>query len=473
MIQELKPYPEYKDSGAPWLGEIPAHWRCLPHRAVFREVKDQGHKDEPLLSVTISRGVIQQSELLAESSKKDSSNLDKAKYKLVVPGDIAYNKMRAWQGAIGSSHHRGIVSPAYIVVRPRISHNPDYFHFLFRTPAFATEAERWSYGITSDQWNLRSEHFKMIYSCVPPRPEQDAVVAFLRQFESKVRRFIRNRRRLIELLNEQKQAIINQAVTRGLDPYVPLKPSGIDWLGGIPEHWEVKRLKNLGQGIIGLTFAPQDLTDEEGTLVLRASNIRNGKLVFGKDVFVRTRIPGKLWVTSGDILICSRSGSRGLIGKSALIPEGLSASFGVFMSVFRSEINDFIYCILNSRIFNYLAAGFATSTINQLTLRELHELIVPLPPRHEQLRIVQFITHHGIETDQAIERARREIELIREYRSRLIADVVTGKVDVRHLAREIAEPDTEDLESLRIDGVIDDEMSGEDEAEIVEEKVND
>src|SRR5690606_14783482 len=130
-------YPEYKESGVSWLGKIPAHWDCLPHRAVFSEVKDQGHIDEPLLSVTIAKGIIPQSKLLANSSKKDSSNLDKSKYKLVCPDDIVYNKMRAWQGAIGVSRYRGIVSPAYIVVRLRRAGNPNYFHYLLRTPLFA------------------------------------------------------------------------------------------------------------------------------------------------------------------------------------------------------------------------------------------------------------------------------------------------------------------------------------------------
>ena len=119
MMRDLKPYPAYKDSGVPWLGQVPEHWDVLPNRAIFTEVKDRDRIDEQLLSVTISQGVIPQSELLSNSSKKDSSNEDKANYKLVRPGDIAYNKMRAWQGAVGVSRCRGIVSPAYIVVRPR------------------------------------------------------------------------------------------------------------------------------------------------------------------------------------------------------------------------------------------------------------------------------------------------------------------------------------------------------------------
>ena len=120
-----------------------------------------------MLSVTIEQFVIQQKELLADSSKKDGSRLDKTGYKLVCPGDIAYNKMRAWQGAIGVSDYKGKVSPAYIVQRLRGADDHRYYHYLFRTPLFIKEAERWSYGITSDMWSLRPEHFRMIYS---PRP---------------------------------------------------------------------------------------------------------------------------------------------------------------------------------------------------------------------------------------------------------------------------------------------------------------
>ena len=159
-----------RSRGKHWLGRVPQHWSVLPNRALFGEVKDRDHPDEEMLSVTITRGIVRQKALLADSSKKDSSNQDKSKYKLVQPRDIAYNKMRAWQGAIGASDLRGIISPAYVVVRLREERDlPRYFHHLYRTPHFAKEAERWSYGITSDMWSLRPEHFKMIYAR-SPRP---------------------------------------------------------------------------------------------------------------------------------------------------------------------------------------------------------------------------------------------------------------------------------------------------------------
>ena len=188
MTFDLKPYSSYKDSGAEWLGDVPEHWDVLPNRASFIEINERNHPEEMMLSVTIKRGVIKQESLLADSSKKDSSNVDKSAYKLVRTGDIVYNKMRAWQGAIGVSKYQGIVSPAYIIQKPLNELSSRYLHYLFRTPSFAKEAERWSYGITSDMWSLRAEHFKLIYSLVPPLPEQTAIVRFLDYIDKRIRK---------------------------------------------------------------------------------------------------------------------------------------------------------------------------------------------------------------------------------------------------------------------------------------------
>ena len=232
-----------------------------------------------MLSVTITKGVIRQRALLANSSKKDSSNQDKSAYKLVRLGDIAYNKMRAWQGAIGVSDYQGIVSPAYVVERPRKGTSSRYLHYLLRTPAFAKEAERWSYGITSDMWSLRPEHFKMIYGCLPPLHEQAAIVRYLDHADRRIRRYIRAKQKLVKLLEEQKQALIHQSVTRGLDPNVRIKPSGVEWLGDVPEHWEVIRFRRLITLTTGFPFKSEGFTQsEEDVRLLRGVNIAPGRL---------------------------------------------------------------------------------------------------------------------------------------------------------------------------------------------------
>ena len=250
MIDHLKPYPEMKESDVEWLGALPAHWKVLPNRAAFMEVKEPGHSHEQMLSVTISSGVIRQGELIEGTSKKDQSRVDKFAYKLVQSGDIAYNKMRAWQGAIGVSRYKGIVSPAYIVQRPLDLFSAAYAHHLFRTPAFTKEAERCSYGITSDMWSLRSEDFKTIRVCIPPLSEQVAIVRFLDHASDRIERYIHAKEALIALLEEHKQAIIYQAVTGRIDvrtgrPFPAYKPSGVEWLGDVPAHWHIMPLKKV------------------------------------------------------------------------------------------------------------------------------------------------------------------------------------------------------------------------------------
>ena len=237
MIANPIPYPKMKNSGVPWLGEVPEHWDILPNRVLFGEVKERDHPEEPMLSVTITKGVIRQRALLADSSKKDSSNQDKSAYKLVRLGDIAYNKMRAWQGAIGVSDYQGIVSPAYVVERPRKGTSSRYLHYLLRTPAFAKEAERWSYGITSDMWSLRPEHFKMIYGCLPPLPEQAAIVRFL-DHARPAHPALHPRQAEADQAAGGAEAgpLSTSAVTGQIDirtgrPYPAYKDSGVEWLG--------------------------------------------------------------------------------------------------------------------------------------------------------------------------------------------------------------------------------------------------
>ena len=244
---KLTTYNSYKDSGEEWLGTVPAHWKVVPNRGTFTEVDDKNHPDEEVLSVTIGQGVIRQSTLLQDESMKDGSRIDKSSYKMVQPGDIAYNKMRAWQGALGASKYKGIISPAYVVQRPAHGNDVEFLQYLLRTPAFAKEAERWSYGIASDMWSLRPEHFKAIHCCIPPPDEQAAIVRFLDHADEQIQRYIAGKERLIALLEEERRALVHQAVTRGLDPSVRLKPSGVEWLGEVPENWEIRRLRYLIQ----------------------------------------------------------------------------------------------------------------------------------------------------------------------------------------------------------------------------------
>ena len=395
MIANLIPYPKMKNSGIEWLGVVPKHWEVLPNRALFAEVKERGHPEEQMLSVTIIKGVIRQQALLADSSKKDSSNQDKSAYKLVRSGDITYNKMRAWQGAVGVSDYQGIVSPAYVVERPRKGASSHYLHHLLRTPAFAKEAERWSYGITSDMWSLRPEHFKMIYGCLPPLPEQTAIVRFLDYFDRRIRRYIRAKQKLIALLEEEKQAIIHQAVTGQIDvctgqPYPAYKPSGVEWLGDVPENWEKRRLKSISRIRYGLGQPPRELSD--GLPLIRATNVDHGRIVEKDLVYVDALDVPKsrdAFLSKKEIIVV-RSGAY--TADSAIIPEayeGAVAGYDMIVTVSGAQPEFIAIALLSNYVRDdQLIISSTRSAQPHINAEELGTAVLLLPPLDEQAAIV-------------------------------------------------------------------------------------
>lgn len=436
----LRPYSEYKYSGVDWIGDIPEHWDTYPHRSLFAEVIERGYPDEEMLSVTISQGVIRQAQLLANSSKKDSSNTDKSKYKLVSEGDIAYNKMRAWQGAIGVSAFRGIISPAYIIVHLRDDrNNPRYFHYLFRTPLFTTEAERWSYGITSDQWSLRYGEFKQIYSPLPRPDEQEAIVQFLDVAEKRIRRYVRAKQKLIKLLNEQKQAIIQQAITRGLHPNAPMKDSGVEWLGEIPSHWEVRRL-----GKVLTLQRGYDITKEEQVMGDIPVVSSGGVSSYHNEA--TTKAPG---------VVLGRKGSVGSI--HYIEADFWAHDTTLYVRDFYGNHPRFVYYLFMIMDLIKYDTGSSNPTLNR---NVLHPELVPYTEPNEQAEIAAFLDQHNSQIDEAVEVQKKQINLVQEYLTRLIADVVTGKVDVRGLVFEMPEEfDEDDLLDVDEDGMLgDDEM---------------
>lgn len=280
--------------------------------------------------------------------------------------------------------------------------------------------------------SLESDLLGETLIAVPPLAHQRAIADYLDRETARIDTLIAAKERLLALLAEKRRALITRAVTRGLDPHAPLRDSGIPWLGEIPEHWEVKRLKHIGRAIIGLTFDPANtVTDGSGVLVLRASNVRDQRIVLDDNLYVSMEIPEDLRTRVGDILICSRSGSRALIGKNALIDSGSAGlSFGAFMTVFRSPHNAFVFYVLNSPLFDYQAGAFSTSTINQLTVETLNGMEIPLPPEPEQEDIVAWLRRRLSQLDSVVAATERSAALLKERRSALIAAAVTGQIDV-------------------------------------------
>lgn len=410
---------------------IPKTWDAKKIKYVFEERKEINNpvKTDILISLTHDKGVIPHSE---KGSVGNKAKDDLSKYKIVYPGDIVVNSMNVIIGSSGLSDYFGLVSPVYYMLYKKDKNNSDkFFHYLFRSYVFQKSLIGVGNGILEHRMRIPMDKLGDQYIPVPPAEEQKLIARYLDKKTNQIEMLIEKMQKKIDLLIEKRTSLINHYVTKGLDPNFEMKDSGIEWIGEIPRHWEVTRLKYHGEVLIGLSFDKDDVVDEgQGTLVLRSSNVQNGQVNFSDNVWVNTDVPDKLFVQKGDILICSRNGSRNLIGKNCLLgQESLGMTWGVFMSVFRSRYSEFFYWILNSQVFKSQSGLFLTSTINQLTVSTLENLVFPfVSDTAEQNRINEFLKKETKSIDELIDREQRRISLLKEYRQTLISSVVTGKV---------------------------------------------
>lgn len=427
---KVQRYESYKDSGVEWLGGIPEHWEVLANKFIFHLKKNQVGKksnDYDLLSLTL-RGIVIRN---LEDGGKFPAEFDT--YQEVKKGDFVFClfDVEETPRCVGLSNYDGMITGAYTVMEPNENFDRSFLYYFYLNLDADKRMKPLYTGLRN---TISKDNFFAFKTFVPPLPEQTKIAQFLDDKTTKIDEAIAIKEQQINLLKERKQILIHKAVTRGLDASVALKDSGVEWIGEIPVGWEVKPLKFIGNSIIGLTYSPNNLCEEdEGTLVFRSSNLFEGKIKYGEkeNVYVNSRISNKLMVRENDILICSRNGSRDLIGKCALISkEDIGASFGAFTTVFRSDINPYIFCILNSSIFKALSGSFLTSTINQLTIGNLNSIFVPVPPQKEREVLKVYINKFSDKIETAISLKQQEITKLKEYKSSLINGVVTGKVRV-------------------------------------------
>jgi type I restriction enzyme S subunit len=344
--------------------------------------------------------------------------------------------MRLWQGAVGVAPVDGLVSPAYVVAKPHPGIDSRYYAYLFRIGAYMEEVNKYSHGIVTDRNRLYWDEFKQMPSVFPPADEQRAITRFLDHQNLAISRLIQTKRTLIALLNEQQQAVNHRAVTRGLDPNVCLKHSGVPWLGEIPEHWEAKRLKSIAEIRYGLGQPPRE--SETGLPLIRATNVDQGRILEKNLIRVdpadvpKTR---NAFLKAGEIIVV-RSGA--LTADSAIVPreyEGAVAGYDMVVTVRRARPEFIATALLSSYIqADQLVIASMRAAQPHLNAEELGTAIFLLPPDEEQKRIVEFVRNESSPIDTAISRREREIDLLREYRTRLVADVVTGRLDVREVA---------------------------------------
>jgi type I restriction enzyme S subunit len=438
----MKRYPLYKqEHRLPGIEEVPEHWGVVRNSLIFREMVETGYGDLELLSILSDKGIVKQS----ETGRKERAPEDRSNYKRIQKGDIGYNLMNAFMGSIGVSNYEGIISPAYAVCRPKIKIDPNYFHYLFRTDLYLTEFDRNAYGIMYERNRLYFDNFKKIYVPFPSPEEQKAIAHFLDHKLEQIEQYIRNKQRLIELLNEQKTAIINRAVTKGINPNVPMKHSGIEWLGEIPAHWEVKKLKyvknsepnSFVDGPFGSNLKSIHYIKDGAVYVVESGFITSGKFIL-KDFKTISREHFETIKRSsckgGDIII-SKIGAN--FGMSGILPElnreavisGNSLKLTINLRLYDTKyIHYHLLSLKNRGTFDLIVNATAQPA---LSLGTMNNIAVVIPPLYEQQSIVSFIEQELAKIDLVIAQIEKEIELIQEYRTTLISDAVTGKIDVR------------------------------------------
>ncbi len=430
------PYPVYV-IGTEWQGEIPVGWQSLALGRMFRRVKRTGYAEEELLSVYRDHGVVLKA---SRDDNFNSASEDLSQYQLVRRDDLAVNKMKAWQGSIAVSGHQGIVSPAYFVYEqlPQAAKRicSRYLHYLLRSPLYIAQYLRRSKGIRVNQWDLDPDGLKQLEVLLPSVSEQRRIAAFLDYETAKIDALIEKQQQLIDLLKEKRQAVISHAVTKGLNPEAPMRDSGVEWLGEVPVHWDVSRLKFLVSHVVDCHHSTPKYDPDAAFPALRTADVSPGCL----DLEGANRVHAdeyqariaRLKPEEGDI-IYSREGERW--GMAALIPKNVDLCLAQRVMLFRAipEVDSrFLMWALNSNgVYNQLACDIVGATSPHVNIGDIREVWLAVPPIAEQNAIALHVQKALQALDRLDAAASGVIATLQERRTALISAAVTGKIDVR------------------------------------------
>ena len=418
---------EMKDSGTAWLGMIPKDWELSKISSIY-ELRTQkvSDKDYPPLSVTMN-GIVPQLDSAAKTNAHDDR-------KLVKKGDFAINSRSDRRGSCGVSEYDGSVSLINTVMKPRDEMNPDYYNWLFHTIQFADEFYKWGHGIVDDLWTTNWQDMKHIDIPVPTLDEQKVIADYLNKAIPEIDALHTDIEKQIETLEEYKKSIITEAVTKGLDPDVEMKDSGIELIGQIPNEWKISRLgwisKKIGDGIHG-TVTFED--GETNFYFINGNNIKKRNIAIKDNT---QRITERIYntyktnLTTHTILISL----NGTIGNLAFYNnENVLLGKSVGFIELKEEYNrEYIYYLLQA---NYIKTifelSFAGTTINNLSLQTLRKTNVLLPPKTEQKKIVKYLDKKCAEIDGAIEEKKEQLDTFEQYKKSVIYEYVTGKKEVQ------------------------------------------
>ena len=422
----MKRYDSYKDSGVKWLGEIPSHWEVKRLRAALSERKERFNSAESLmiLSLIKDKGIIPYDE---KGEVGNKSKDDHTQYKVARKGDLVINSMNVIIGSLGITPYDGYISPAYYAFKPNNNIFLSYYNYILSLRKVQQSIRCFSKGIMEIRLKISAYDFLSMPFPFPTIKEQEAIANYLDSATSKIDEVIAQQQKMIDLLNERKQIIINNAVTKGLDPNVKMKPSGIDWIGDIPEHWEVSRFKSCSFVKANLVHPQNYLSYQQISPECIEKN--SGRLIGNKTVADAGVISDNHYFKKGQILY---SKIRPALNKAIIAPFDGLCSADMYPIETINHPNFMLYVILS-----HYFSGQVQLVVNdrvkmpKINKEELGEIVVTYPPKIvEQGMISSYIERELDKIQSVILKYNKQISLLQERKQIIINDVVTGKVKV-------------------------------------------
>jgi type I restriction enzyme S subunit len=437
-----KPYPAYKNSGVEWIGDIPEHWEVINARRICKQSRRKAHIGDQQLSATQKYGVIPQSLYSQLENSKLVAALGGTDNFIHVDVDNFVISLRSFQGGLERCMYSGSVSPAYTVLTLESFIHPNHFQYLAKSTDFVSALQSVAVGIREGK-TINYEQLVLLSFPTPPLEEQQLIASFLDRETGKIDTLVEQQQKLISLLKDKRQSLISHIVTKGLNPNVRMKDSGVEWIGEIPEHWEVKRLKDVAD--CRLSNVDKHTVDGEPSVYLcNYVDVYKNDFITSDISFMAAtatdRQISRLGIQVDDVLITKDSESPDDIGVPALVRTIVpSLVCGYHLALIRTDghVQDGAFT------FRYLASKSATSQFQVLAKGitryaigkgEISRLFIPSSPLEEQKLIAAFLDSETSKIDTLIDKANQSITLLKERRSSLISAAVTGKIDVREAA---------------------------------------
>ena len=433
MKTEIEKYPAYKDSGVEWMGDIPMHWDSLKMKLLFQDVSIKKKADAELLSVTQDQGVVPrtwvENRMVMPSGALES-------FKFINKGDFAIS-LRSFEGGLEYCHYDGIISPAYTVLKAKRNFESKFYKYLFKSFSFISELQTSVVGIRQGK-NISFEELSYSYLPIPPLPEQTAIASFLDRKIALIDQAIDIKHKQIVLLKERRQILVHKAVTRGLNPNVKRKDSGVEWIGEIPEGWEVKKLRYLANCFPSNVDKHSKANEKEVRLCNYTDVYKNDYITDDLELMIATAADeqiAKFTLKAGDIVITKDSETASDIAVPTFIKEKLTnVVCGYHLAIirtYRDSYSKYLFQALKTKLFNaqfeICSNGITRVGLGNSDLKNGYFL---LPTEDEQIKISDFIEVGTTKIATAISLKEQEIEKLKEYKATLINSAVTGKIKV-------------------------------------------